>query len=395
MKKIIICLMLVISLMMMATSFAASVNVQINGEMIDFTDANGNKVEAQTINSRTMVPLRKIFEVLNCDIDWDGTTKTVTAKQKDKTIILQIDNKIATIKDKTLNKEEEITLDSEPIIFENRTLVPLRFIGESLGKTVAWDAGNKTAIIIDYDELAKIIQDKCSSLINASVFEISHCYYDDATPANNSVSTYTFTGKTTSDGYQVDMDVAGNSEMAKDFASEEWNKVKFTLNNDGTFVTDNYVFSSMLGIKKNERVNWNFENYGLSKNKNSTMAEYVKAITNVDSSSININTYKELKEDLTKLSNTFLSGSNVLNVSSFAFNHIDFNNILKARTSDAISGAMLLNQMAFRFSVEPEDIFEEFISVNYSFSNDQNGIKITINLKNDYKERDDYIIIIK
>ncbi|MBR6253558.1 MAG: copper amine oxidase N-terminal domain-containing protein, partial [Clostridia bacterium] len=157
MKKIIICLMLVISLMMMATSFAASVNVQINGEMIDFTDANGNKVEAQTINSRTMVPLRKIFEVLNCDIDWDGTTKTVTAKQKDKTIILQIDNKIATIKDKTLNKEEEITLDSEPIIFENRTLVPLRFIGESLGKTVAWDAGNKTAIIIDYDELAKII----------------------------------------------------------------------------------------------------------------------------------------------------------------------------------------------------------------------------------------------
>jgi hypothetical protein len=41
-------------------------------------DATNNKVVPEIINSRTMLPLRFIAENLGCDVQWDGTTKTIT-----------------------------------------------------------------------------------------------------------------------------------------------------------------------------------------------------------------------------------------------------------------------------------------------------------------------------
>ncbi len=48
--------------------------------------------------------------------------------------------------------EETITLDSPPFIKENRTFVPLRFVSETIGEVVKWDGANKTVIIGDYCE---------------------------------------------------------------------------------------------------------------------------------------------------------------------------------------------------------------------------------------------------
>ena len=112
-----------------STVFATNAEVQINGEIIDFTDENGNKVNAQIVNSRTMVPLRKIFEVLGCEIEWDGETKTVVATKENKEIILQIDNLEAVVTED--GNEKKIRLDTAPIIIENRTMVPLRFIAKN------------------------------------------------------------------------------------------------------------------------------------------------------------------------------------------------------------------------------------------------------------------------
>ena len=41
----------------------------------------------------------------------------------------------------------EYILDSPPIIVNSRTLVPVRFISESLGKEVSWDNVNRNVII--------------------------------------------------------------------------------------------------------------------------------------------------------------------------------------------------------------------------------------------------------
>ena len=111
--------------------FDNSIKVYLNNDVIDFTDENGNVVNPQLINDRTMVPMRKIFEVFEADVQWEGETETVTAVTEEKTIVLQINNNVA----KVINASgdaEEIILDSAPVIVEGRTLVPVRFIAESL-----------------------------------------------------------------------------------------------------------------------------------------------------------------------------------------------------------------------------------------------------------------------
>ena len=145
--------------------FATNVSVQINGEIINFTDENGARVDAQIINNRTMVPMRKIFEMLGATVEWNGDTRTVTATKDDTQIVLQINNDIATIsKGDVTNK---VVLDSKPIIVENRTLVPFRFVSESLDKQVGWDSDNRTAIIIDYDFFVDRIAEKTPLLYEA------------------------------------------------------------------------------------------------------------------------------------------------------------------------------------------------------------------------------------
>ena len=149
---------------MFSICFAANPKVQIDGKMIDFTDENGNKVEAQLINNRTMVPLRKIFEELGCTIEWNQGTKTVRATKEQQTIKLTIGDKRAYATDYFGRNETEIIIDSEPVIVDNRTLVPLRFIGESLGCDVGWDQANQTAIIISYNKIGKMIGSKSRNL---------------------------------------------------------------------------------------------------------------------------------------------------------------------------------------------------------------------------------------
>ena len=54
-----------------------------------------------------------------------------------------------------LNGEAQ-TLDAAPMIRESRTMLPVRFVAESLGAAVAWDGGTSTAVITSPDTEIKI-----------------------------------------------------------------------------------------------------------------------------------------------------------------------------------------------------------------------------------------------
>lgn len=83
-------------------------------------------------NNRILVPLRGIFESLWANVNWDPKTQTITAV-KDKTkVILKIGSKYATVNGKA------VAIDVPAKVIKNRTLVPLRFIGEALGEQVYW-----------------------------------------------------------------------------------------------------------------------------------------------------------------------------------------------------------------------------------------------------------------
>lgn len=94
-------------------------------------------------NGRTLVPMRKIFEQLGAEITWDAETKTVTALREGRVIELKAGNNNALV-DGTPFK-----LDVPAKIVDGRTLVPLRFVGESLGAKVNYVTSGGPAIYIE------------------------------------------------------------------------------------------------------------------------------------------------------------------------------------------------------------------------------------------------------
>ncbi len=163
MKKI--CILISVFLLVFAVSvFADSpIKVLINDEYISFADENGNVVNPELVNDRTMVPLRRIFNELGAQVDWDDATQTVIAVKGGKVIKLTIGSNIAYVTEN--GKQTTITLDAKPYITNDRTLVPLRFVSETFDSLVGWDQDSNTAIIVKIDELTQQLESKCSNFI--------------------------------------------------------------------------------------------------------------------------------------------------------------------------------------------------------------------------------------
>ena len=85
-------------------------------------------------NDRTLVPIRIVTETLGGKVDWNGATKEVTLHIDGKEIKMTIG--------KTLEK-----YGVAPVIIDGRTFVPVRFVADELGATVAWDDATKTVTI--------------------------------------------------------------------------------------------------------------------------------------------------------------------------------------------------------------------------------------------------------
>jgi hypothetical protein len=114
------------------------------GELYEKAGHNGVKVFVKgkkvpfdvepfiTPEGRTMVPLRAIVEALGADVKWDGESRLVTVIKGDVTIVLPVGSLRATV------NGAEVALDVPAVIVGNRTMVPLRFLSESLGAQVGW-----------------------------------------------------------------------------------------------------------------------------------------------------------------------------------------------------------------------------------------------------------------
>ncbi len=92
-------------------------------------------------NDRTMVPIRVISQSFDADVEWNGEDKSVSISDGDKKIILTINSKTAFVND------SEVTLDCAPVVVNDRTFVPLRFISESLGYNVNYVNTTKQIVI--------------------------------------------------------------------------------------------------------------------------------------------------------------------------------------------------------------------------------------------------------
>ncbi|RZT21520.1 stalk domain-containing protein [Fictibacillus sp. BK138] len=94
------------------------------------------------IDGRTLAPFRGIGELLGATVEWDATNETVHAELNGTTVELKYLSNIVKINGKS------ITLDTAPIIINNRLVVPVRFFAEAFDAEVKWD-GSKNMVFIN------------------------------------------------------------------------------------------------------------------------------------------------------------------------------------------------------------------------------------------------------
>jgi len=97
-------------------------------------------------NSRTLLPIRAIVEAIGGTVSWDGTEKKVTVSLGSNTIELWIGKSNAKVNgiDTPIDSTNSKVV---PEIINGRTMLPLRFVTESLGCDVQWDGTTNTVTI--------------------------------------------------------------------------------------------------------------------------------------------------------------------------------------------------------------------------------------------------------
>jgi len=112
---------------------AQSVTIVVNGATMSFDQPPIERA------GRVFVPLRGVFERLGASVVY--ANGQINATGNGRTISLQIGSTNATV------NGQPVTIDVAPFLVGPRTLVPLRFIAQSLGATVNYNDSNRTVMI--------------------------------------------------------------------------------------------------------------------------------------------------------------------------------------------------------------------------------------------------------
>ena len=92
-------------------------------------------------NGRTLVPLRAIFEAMGASVNWDNSTRTVTSVKGTTTVVLPIGSTRPTVDGQVWPLEVPAKIKND------RTLAPLRFVGEAFGGKVDWNSSTRIITI--------------------------------------------------------------------------------------------------------------------------------------------------------------------------------------------------------------------------------------------------------
>lgn len=129
-----------------AAKGASTVVLQLgNNKMI--VDGMEEKVDASGVvtpiirNDRTLLPLRAVCEALGCTVEWNASTSVATVSYEDRSVEFWINHTRIRV-----NKTQVKEIDVAPIIQDDRTLLPLRYL-EELGFVVDWDSLTKSAVV--------------------------------------------------------------------------------------------------------------------------------------------------------------------------------------------------------------------------------------------------------
>lgn len=138
-KNLLIFVLALFSVPLTAFAENAEVGVEFNALPVEFDQP------AVIFENRTLVPLRKIFELLGAEVSWNEETRTAVSQRYSRTVTVTVGNTIMLV------DGEAKELDVPAKIINNRMLVPLRAVSEAYGCEVYWNDKERCAEISDRD----------------------------------------------------------------------------------------------------------------------------------------------------------------------------------------------------------------------------------------------------
>lgn len=205
MKKII--LLLTIMLLLFSTTVFADttdINITIDGKILEYTDVKSYISE----ENRTMIPLRCMGENMGAEVIWDDATRSITLVKPSITAYLaenptqeyqnatfqvnmQIGDNLVTYSLKDENGKiislKNKNMDTVPIIKNDRTFIPARYVAYGLGYNAIWNNDlrtvtcNKTNIQdIGFGLFSEIEEKSSAKLVKDNLYEMflysSECF---------------------------------------------------------------------------------------------------------------------------------------------------------------------------------------------------------------------------
>ena len=111
------------------------VALQVDGAAVE------SDVPPVIIKERTLIPARAVFESMGAEVKWDEDARLVEITMGASDIKLTIDSNTAFV------NGADVKMDVPAMIVNDRTLIPVRFVAESLSCGVNWDDQSRTVIL--------------------------------------------------------------------------------------------------------------------------------------------------------------------------------------------------------------------------------------------------------
>lgn len=137
-------------------------SIVVDGEDVDFKTSSGQAAYPILYNGSTYLPLRAIGELMGKNVNWDQSTKTIDISGSRTSTSSDTDNPNIGIKNIDVKERTDFTIKVDgvqktfysvtgqrvyPVLYDGITYLPLRAVGDLMGKEVIWDSKNKVVTL--------------------------------------------------------------------------------------------------------------------------------------------------------------------------------------------------------------------------------------------------------
>ena len=145
MKKLISATLFALLIVISSAICAFAANNEIDVYLEEYSGIDGQRINfdtpPQSINNRTMVPIRAIFEAMGATVVWDDVNQTAISTKKNTVVKMKLNSTTEYI------NGSPVEMDVTPVMINGRILAPARYVAEAFGYNVKWDEMTDSVLI--------------------------------------------------------------------------------------------------------------------------------------------------------------------------------------------------------------------------------------------------------